>query len=132
MLALARRTLGANSLILGCAFGDKRLILGGNLVLPGPIDRSGDEPAAQDSEVLIAARNGHSTAPFAPECQSFLDNLRASFGPRGSANDPTGKPVPPVFTAVAIQRGGLTALRDFLLPTHLLSGLMTHAIRHAT
>jgi hypothetical protein len=37
----------------------------------------------------IAARNGHSTAPFAPECQSFLDNLRAGFGANRSANDPT-------------------------------------------
>ena len=36
-------------------------------------------PAGQDSEMLIAARNGHSTAPFAPECQSFLDNLPAGF-----------------------------------------------------
>jgi hypothetical protein len=28
----------------------------------------------------IAARNGHSTAPFAPERQSFLDNLPAGLG----------------------------------------------------
>jgi hypothetical protein len=48
----------------------------------------------------IAARNGHSTAPFAPECQSFLDNLRAGFGFNGSANDPpTNRPV---FIAKAI------------------------------
>jgi hypothetical protein len=40
----------------------------------------------------IAARNGHSTAPFAPECQSFLDNFPAGFGAKGSANDPTDKP----------------------------------------
>jgi len=46
------------------------------------------KPAGQDSEMLIAARNGHSTAPFAPECQSFLDNLRAGFGANRSANDP--------------------------------------------
>ena len=60
------------------------------------------KPAGQDPEALIAARNGHSTAPFAPECQSFLDNLRAGFGAKGSANDPTDKPAPPVFIAVAI------------------------------
>jgi hypothetical protein len=40
----------------------------------------------------IAARNGHSTAPFALECQSFLDNLRAGFGAKESANNPTGEP----------------------------------------
>jgi hypothetical protein len=37
------------------------------------------QPAGQDPEVLMAARNGHSTAPFAPECQSFLDNILAGF-----------------------------------------------------
>jgi hypothetical protein len=47
------------------------------------------KPAGRDSETLIAARNGHSTAPFAPECQSFPDNLRAVFGAKGSANDHT-------------------------------------------
>jgi len=41
-------------------------------------------PAGQDSEALIAARNGDSTAPFAPERQFFLDNLRAGFGLNGS------------------------------------------------
>jgi hypothetical protein len=50
------------------------------------------EPAGQDSEVLIAARNGHSTAPFGKESQSFPDNLPADFGAKGSANDPTDKP----------------------------------------
>jgi hypothetical protein len=43
--------------------------------------------AGQDSEALIAARNGDSTAPFAPECQSFLDNLPAGFGLIGSCSD---------------------------------------------
>jgi hypothetical protein len=57
------------------------------------------EPAGQDSEMLIAARNGHSTAPFTPECQSLLDNLLARFGAKGSANDPTDKPIKPVFIA---------------------------------
>jgi hypothetical protein len=46
------------------------------------------EPAGQDSEMLIAARNRHSTAPFAPKCQSFLDNLPVGFGAKGSASDP--------------------------------------------
>jgi hypothetical protein len=27
-------------------------------------------------------------APFAPQCQSFLDNFPAGLGARGSANDP--------------------------------------------
>jgi hypothetical protein len=44
-------------------------------------------PAGQESEKLIAARNGHSTARFAPECQSFLDNLPTGFEPKGSANN---------------------------------------------
>jgi hypothetical protein len=52
----------------------------------------------------IAARNGHSTAPFAPECQSFLDNLRADSGAKGSANDQIDKSVPPVLIAVVIIR----------------------------
>jgi len=50
------------------------------------------EPAGRDSEELIAARNGHSTAPFAPECQSFLDNLPAGFGAKGSVNDSDIRP----------------------------------------
>jgi hypothetical protein len=61
------------------------------------------EPAGQDSEMPIAARNVHSTAPFAPECQSFLDNLPAGLGQKdqqmippsaispGAANLPTGQ-----------------------------------------
>jgi hypothetical protein len=44
--------------------------------------------------MLIAARNGHSTAPFAPECQSFLDNLPAGFGTKGSEKD---KWIPSMF-----------------------------------
>jgi hypothetical protein len=39
--------------------------------------------------MLIAARNGHSTAPFAQQCQSFLDNFPAGFGAKGSTNDRT-------------------------------------------
>jgi hypothetical protein len=42
-------------------------------------------PAGQDPEALIAARNSD---PFAPEGQSFLDNLPAGFGANRSANDP--------------------------------------------
>jgi hypothetical protein len=40
------------------------------------------------SRAADRARNGHSTAPFAPECQSFLNNLMAGFGLNGSWNDP--------------------------------------------
>jgi hypothetical protein len=35
------------------------------------------QPAGQDPGVTIGARNGHTTAPFADECQSFLDNVIA-------------------------------------------------------
>jgi hypothetical protein len=38
-------------------------------------------PAGQDSARAIRARNGDSSAPFAPESQSFLDHLVASFSP---------------------------------------------------
>jgi len=34
------------------------------------------------------ARNGHTTAPFADECQSFLDNVIAGLGQIGSWKDP--------------------------------------------
>src|SRR5271165_6942260 len=37
-------------------------------------------------------RNGHSTAPFADECQSFLDNLMAGLGRIGACNNPTADP----------------------------------------
>ena len=63
-------------------------------------------PTGQNSEMLIAARNGHSTGPFAPECQSFLGN--------GSANDPTvGQfaarrlPAPGMFCATMVGLPGI-------------------------
>jgi hypothetical protein len=37
------------------------------------------QPAGQDPEAR-RAWNGHSTAPFADECQSFLDNVIAQLG----------------------------------------------------
>jgi hypothetical protein len=36
---------------------------------------------------LFRARNGDSTAPFAPESQFFLDHLVARFRPNGSWSD---------------------------------------------
>jgi hypothetical protein len=46
------------------------------------------KPAGQDPET--GARNGHSTALFAEECQSFLDNVMAGFGQIGAWSDPAG------------------------------------------
>jgi hypothetical protein len=51
-------------------------------------------PAGQDAEMLIAARDGYSTAPFALECSSFLDNLPAGCGAKGSVNTLSDEPVP--------------------------------------
>ena len=48
------------------------------------------QPAGQDPEARPGARNGHSTAPFAEACQSFLDNVMAVFGQSGAWNDPAG------------------------------------------
>jgi hypothetical protein len=82
------------------------------------------------SHIQVAGKNrkrsvpgppiGCGYAPFAPECQSFLDNLPAGFGAKGSANDPTGKPVPPVFIAVAIDRFPPPLAPDF--PTLVFRG----------
>jgi signal transduction histidine kinase len=38
------------------------------------------------------ARNGHTTALFTDECQSFLDNVIAGLGKIGAWNDPRGSP----------------------------------------
>src|SRR5262249_49826907 len=46
------------------------------------------KPAGQDHEGASRARNGHSTALFADECQSFLDNVIARLGQTGSWNNP--------------------------------------------
>jgi hypothetical protein len=45
------------------------------------------QPAGQDPEAL-RARSDHSTALFAGECQSFLDNVIADLKHIGSRNDP--------------------------------------------
>jgi hypothetical protein len=50
------------------------------------------------------AGNRHSTAPIAPECQSFLDNLVAGFGLNGSWNDPNQTAVRRVLGAIAAIR----------------------------
>lgn len=44
-------------------------------------------PAGQDPGAP-GARNGHSTALFADECQSFLDTVMAGFGQIGARDDP--------------------------------------------
>jgi hypothetical protein len=49
------------------------------------------QPAGQDPEDALRARNGHSTALFAYECQSFLDNLIAGLGRSGAWNDPVSE-----------------------------------------
>ena len=46
------------------------------------------QPAGQNPEGAPRARNGHSTALFAAECQSFLDNVIAGLGQTGSWHDP--------------------------------------------
>jgi hypothetical protein len=46
------------------------------------------QPAGQGSRGAPRARNGYTTALLATECQSFLDNVIAGFGPTGSWNDP--------------------------------------------
>ena len=50
------------------------------------------QPAGQDPEAAPGARNGHSTAPFADECQSFLDNVMAGLGRIGAWNYPNLDP----------------------------------------
>jgi hypothetical protein len=49
------------------------------------------QPAGQDPEDALRARNAHSTALFAYECQSFLDNLIAGLGRSGAWNDPVSE-----------------------------------------
>ena len=55
---------------------------------PPPKPRSGQEAGGAGFRKAIRARNGDSSAPFAPECQCFLDHLVAGFGPNGSWSDP--------------------------------------------
>ena len=49
-----------------------------------------NKPAGQDSWALMRPGLDDSTAPIADECQSFLDNLVAQFGPRRAWNDRPG------------------------------------------
>jgi hypothetical protein len=53
---------------------------------PRPCSRRGRIPRAR------RARNGHSTALFAAECQSFLDNLLLVLGATGHGMIPTAFP----------------------------------------
>jgi hypothetical protein len=73
------------------------------------------QPAGQDPEARPCARNGHSTALFAEECQSFLDNVIAGLGQIGSwivpiATEPDTNSeqvdvtIPAVFGGEPIQR----------------------------
>jgi len=45
------------------------------------------QPAGQDPRGTPRARNGHSTALFTDECQSFLDNVIAGLGQIGAWNE---------------------------------------------
>jgi hypothetical protein len=47
-----------------------------------------DAAGGEGSRAAGRAGNRHGTAPIAPECQSFLDNLPAGFGLNGSWNNP--------------------------------------------
>ena len=49
---------------------------------------SANKPAGQDPKTRLGARNGVSTALFARERQSFLDNLIAGLAQIRSWNDP--------------------------------------------
>jgi hypothetical protein len=46
------------------------------------------QPAGQDPEARASRPEGHSTALFAAECQSFLDNVIAGLREVGSWNNP--------------------------------------------
>src|SRR5436309_1979741 len=72
------------------------------------------QPAGQDPEGAWRARDDHSTALFADECQSFLDNVIARFGRHGHGMIPTAlvlglraeraDPFPPARTSDALTR----------------------------
>jgi hypothetical protein len=59
---------------------------------PPPRPHLGDVAGGAGSRGATRARNGRTTALFATECQSFLDNVIARFGQNGSCNDPRGVP----------------------------------------
>src|SRR5271165_6604361 len=72
---------------------------------PPPKPHFGRAAGGAGSRSAPGARNGHSTAPFADECQSFLDNVMAGLGRIGAWNDPTADPA-------AAARGGLGSAPD--------------------
>src|SRR6266478_3951797 len=47
---------------------------------PPPQPHLGHAAGGAGSRGTLGARNGHTTAPFADECQSFLDNVIAGLG----------------------------------------------------
>jgi len=55
---------------------------------PPPQPHLGHAAGGAGSRGTLVARNGPTTAPFADECQSFLDNVIAGFGQNGAWNDP--------------------------------------------
>ncbi len=60
--------------------------------LPPPKPHLGHAAGGAGSRSAPGARNGHSTAPFADECQSFLDNVIAGLGQIGAWSNPTADP----------------------------------------
>jgi hypothetical protein len=69
-------------------FTESSIRLRRRLAPPPPKPRNGQEAGGAGFRRAIRARNGDSTAPFAPESQSFLDHLVAGFRPNGSWSDP--------------------------------------------
>src|SRR5271165_2519865 len=63
---------------------------------PPPKPHLGHAAGGAGSRSAPGARNGHSTALFADECQSFLDNVMAGLGQIGAWDDrrpPSGLPI---------------------------------------
>src|SRR5271157_1875573 len=59
---------------------------------PPPKPHLGHVAGGAGSRSAPGARSGHSTARFADECQSFLDNVMAGLGRIGACNNPTADP----------------------------------------
>ncbi len=55
---------------------------------PPPRPHLGHAAGGAGSRGPCGARNGHTTAPFTDDCQSFLDNVIASLGQIRSWNNP--------------------------------------------
>jgi hypothetical protein len=62
------------------------------LAPPPPKPRNGHEAGGAGFRIAIRARDGDSTAPFAPESQSLLDHFVAGFRPNGSWSVPAASP----------------------------------------